>query len=492
MATTAIDENLRVNVHSAHTEPSSVDAMLTEMQISRKHTTDSTTTTTTNAELSLTDENRIRRAPKIRTLGVQNFSRQKLMSSDVIVQCGLLNNLHNYRILPKSSEASNHYLVTDDVVDRFYGKQVLRRLQLCGYKVHKLVMPSGENSKCMAEFSRLVDEILRRGIDKKSFIFSLGGGVVNNMCGMIAATLYRGIGLVHMTTTSMGQVDAAIDFKQAVNSCYGKNLIGAYHPASLILVDPTSLRTLSDRHLCNGLSEAIKHALCQDPALVSYFVKNAAHHSQDAFLDHVVRRTLALKLPTLNADQSDDFNEMVPQYGHCVGHAIEHLSRYSLLHGEAIAIGMCVCAEISVVMGLAESSLIEQHIRVFQAYNLPCFVPAHMTVDAIVDKIRYDKHYTHKEPTMGLLTALGSMHSEEGVCGIKIKADVLKTALKRNKLRGEKSTARRQTILAAADHDNEDDENSDSESDAENNTHNESGSDLDSELETSSSSEADL
>lgn len=383
---------------------------------------------------------------------VAEFRRFKPeMRSQVLVGRDILARLEEkaLEIVPALCHQSQNYLVTDSIVDGLFGEDVLRKLRGAGLLVEKLVMPadamdeagesSAESHKTLAVFAGLVDQILARGLDKKSCVISLGGGVVNNLCGFIAGTLYRGITLVHIPTTMMAQCDAAIDFKQAVNHPRGKNLIGCYHPAQVIACDPTVLTRQSRRHLLNGLSECIKHAITQSAELLTAIVEGAVEGKLESvdYLEHVIRETVLHKVPTLTNYESSDFNEMCPQYGHAIGHSIEHLSWTqkgvtALLHGEAIAMGMCISAEVALLMGVCSESVVAEHYEAFESVGLPCFLPREMDVEGVVQQMVYDKHFVSKRPTMGLAVRMGEMYCVDGSYGHAIDADVLETAMRVN------------------------------------------------------------
>eukprot|EP00182_Erythrolobus_australicus_P007059 CAMPEP_0185829142 /NCGR_PEP_ID=MMETSP1353-20130828/68_1 /TAXON_ID=1077150 /ORGANISM="Erythrolobus australicus, Strain CCMP3124" /LENGTH=429 /DNA_ID=CAMNT_0028526895 /DNA_START=121 /DNA_END=1410 /DNA_ORIENTATION=- len=381
-----------------------------------------------------------------------NFSRyHHKMSTDVIVQDGILANWSSAvrQVLPKDSLLSNNYLITDAIVDELYGEHVLSEMKKADLKVFKLVIPaeacdeSGESSaemhKTLGVLSWVIDQVLEHGIDKHSCIVSLGGGVVNNLCGFLASTLYRGISLVHITTTMMGQADAAIDFKQAVNHSKGKNLVGAYYPAKAVVCDPATLTTLSDRHILNGLSECIKHALTQSEDLLDFILAGVHDLHDTSFLERVVSLTVQHKAPTLTNYHDSDFNEICPQYGHAIGHAVEHISWAegrgpALLHGEAIAIGMCASAEIARLSGYCSQRVVDLHYEVFQRVGLPVYLPSNIGLDECVDKLTYDKHYVRAKATMGFVVEVGEMYVDEitGKYGVAIEDDLLKRGLEMN------------------------------------------------------------
>ncbi len=365
-----------------------------------------------------------------------DFKRPKMMKTNIVIKRGLLDSLHKIRLIPKEFSNSPHFILTDSIVDKLHGERVLHGFLKAGYNVRKLVIPAGESSKNTTDYVQLADEIFSYGMDKHSIIISLGGGVINNMAGFLASTLYRGIGLMHIPTTTMAQFDAAVDFKQAVNSPKGKNLLGSYYPALIIAIDPNVLLTLEDRHIFNGLCESIKHALTQDATFLDYLIKNHARAKDVEFLEEVAKMTLSLKIPLLNGDVNDDRNEMLPQYGHSVGHAVEHLSSYDLLHGEALSIGMCVTAEIAKLLGICDKETVDLHYKVLEKYNLPTIVPDYMTEDDICNAIRYDKHHLEGAPHMALLEGIGRVWSDNGIHSIPVDYAVLKRAVNINKSKG--------------------------------------------------------
>ncbi len=363
------------------------------------------------------------------------FARERNMRSDIIIERGLLKNLSSFRLIPEKKADSPHFIITDSNVDALYGDAVLQSMTGVGYNVKKFVVPEGEKSKNIDEYSRITDGVFSYGLDKNSIIFSLGGGVVNNLAGVLASTLYRGVELQHIATSSMSQVDAALDFKQAINSRSGKNLIGSYYPASRILIDPEVLTTLPERHLRNGIAESLKHALTQDVVFVNRLLELADKLSSVDVLEEIIRTTIELKVPLLNGPVGDDRNEMLPQYGHSVGHALEHLSGYELLHGEAISIGVAVSAEVARLLGICDKETVKAHYDLFSAYKLPTIIPDSITAHDILDALHYDKHFVKGSPHMGLPVAVGAMWNDRGVYSVPVDTETLRRAIDINKSR---------------------------------------------------------
>lgn len=254
----------------------------------------------------------------------------------------------------------------------------------------------------------------------------------------MASTLYRGIGLVHFPTSLLAQVDAAIDFKQAINFDHGKNLVGSYYPASKIIVDPLVLRTLDMRLIRDGLAESIKHAICQDTKFLSYICSNSEHLADLDFLAEVVSKSIELKLEVMSGDLDSDYDETLKQYGHAIGHAVEHLSDGEIFHGEAIAIGMCVSSEAALLLGLSDIETVEMHYDVFTRMGLPTTVPESLSLSDLWEKIRYDKHFLSGKAYMGLVRTAGVMAlTNNGNYGHYVAREVIFEAIERNRHRFE-------------------------------------------------------
>lgn len=366
------------------------------------------------------------------------FAREgKVLRTEVIIRRGLLEPdelaANGRHLLPEKCWGAPIHVVTDEAVDALYGDQVVEGLTAAGFIAHKVVMQtdvdeSGETStehfKTVESMMRCSDLILERGITKHSAIVSLGGGVVNNLAGVLAGMLYRGITLVHLPTTTMSAFDAALDFKQAINHTLGKNLLGCYYPATTIAIDPDALSTLSERHSLNGVAEALKHGLTQSVELTDMIVRPLREGDpykvikDGAYMERLCKAALEIKAPTLDDYNNSDFNEFCPQYGHAIAHSVEHMSWSSkahqpLLHGEAVAIGMCVSAEVAFLKGVCTRSVVDEHYDLVGATGLPIYVPLTMDVAPLIRQMRFDKH-TVKNPTMGLCAQIGGMAMAPG------------------------------------------------------------------------------
>ena len=331
--------------------------------------------------------------------------------------------------IPARSASSPIFVFTDQTVNRLYGDNFVSALESRGYLVHRIVMEDGEVSKTITNYARLVDHVLEKGIDERSVLVSLGGGAVCNVCGFVASTLYRGIGLIHVPTTLMAQCDAAISHKQALNGARGKNLIGAYYPPIRVVVDVNFLATLEDWLIPDGLAEVVKHALGQDAQYLKDLLAYQGDHRDPDFLEWVVKRNIELKCELMAVDPKEHASGMVLQYGHNVGHAVEYLSGYDLSHGEAVAVGMMVAARIARMLGGCDDELVELHRAVIAKYNLPTEIPAYMRIPDILDALRYDKKYLTEGVRMALTAEPGKLWQVGGDYAIPVPDDVLIPAL---------------------------------------------------------------
>jgi 3-dehydroquinate synthase len=326
--------------------------------------------------------------------------------------------LHEHRSSP-------HILIADEQVHRLFGESVVSRLRAADLDVRVLVVPAGESAKSEEVYLRLLGETLDSGVDKGSHVLTLGGGTTSNVGGFVAATVFRGLPLIHLPTSLMAQLDAAVDVRQAINHERGKNLIGAMYAPKAVIIDSQLLTTLPLRHLRSGMAEAIKHALTQSAAFVRELGANAHRLTDAAYLDAVVRETLRLKLKLLKGGAMRDLAELHLQYGHCIGHAIEAASAYALLHGEAIAIGMAVSARIAAALGICSSDVVRDHLDLLQAYGLPVDLPADIDAAAVTEAATRDKNAIRQVPRLVLPWKTGRIYRVEGDGFVSFDADVL-------------------------------------------------------------------
>lgn len=248
---------------------------------------------------------------------------------------------------------SRLYVASSPRVWRLVGPTVLAGLEVPDNRV--MLVSDGERSKTLATMTRLLDALVADGADRKAVLVAVGGGVLGDMAGFAAATYLRGIRLVHVPTTVVGQVDSAIGGKVGVNHRLGKNLIGAFHQPALVAVDPDLLRTLSRRELRAGLYEVVKYAVIASPDLWGRLERDmpALLRGNQTALLPVIEACDRIKADVVSRDEREQGLRRILNFGHTIGHALEAVSRYRLLrHGEAVAYGMRGASAMAVVRGL--------------------------------------------------------------------------------------------------------------------------------------------
>lgn len=374
------------------------------------------------------------------SLSAWELLRPRDLRSTLIYEPGIVESGSWVDKMAKPNAGSPQYVVTDETVDVLYGESVMSALTRAGLQSTKLVVAPGERTKSLDTYTALASRIAAIGLDTTSSIVALGGGVVLNLAGLLASTLHRGIRLVHLPTTLMAQIDVGVDFKQAINGPTGKNQIGSYYAASLVVVDPHVLRTLSAREVASGLAEAIKHALAEDQTLLEQLRRYPGMQHDEPLLDLVSKRTITLKATGLAESRLDGPKEMAAQYGHAVGHAIEFLAGGALLHGEAIAIGMCVMAEVAFKLGVCERATVQLHYDLLQAFGLPTRVPDEIGTDAIARTMRSDKHFAGEQVNVGIVKAPGHLWEADGSFAFPLELGLAEAAIATN--RGQVKPAR--------------------------------------------------
>ncbi len=248
-------------------------------------------------------------------------------------------------------------LVTHPALAETYGyvPAVVSSLREAGHEVSPVIVPPGEESKSLDQVTRLCRELVQAGLDRGSAVLALGGGVIGDLAGFVAATLFRGIAFVNLPTTLLAQVDSSVGGKTGVNLPEGKNLVGAFHQPRLVLTDVLTLRTLPEREFRSGLAEVVKHAMIVDAAFFDSLERQADRilaRDPDA-LQGMVARSCAIKARFVEDDEREGGLRAALNFGHTVGHAIEAALGYgAITHGEAVAHGMVVATALSVRRGL--------------------------------------------------------------------------------------------------------------------------------------------
>jgi len=287
-------------------------------------------------------------------------------------------------------------VITDRNVARLYGTRVRRALSRKGLKVETFAIPPGERSKTLRTIEALARRLLRAGMERGDIIAALGGGVVGDIAGFLAATYMRGVDYVQIPTTLIAQVDSSIGGKTGVNLREGKNLLGSFHQPVAVLTDPKVLRTLPTRHFNNGMAEVIKTAAIGNARLFRFIEDNASkiRSLRPNVLAHIIAECCRLKARIVEKDERESGIRAMLNFGHTVGHALEAAEGYrSLLHGEAVSIGMVAAAKIARHVGAASGKTAERLIALLQEFGLPTSLRPvkRLDVNMLVRAMKADK-----------------------------------------------------------------------------------------------------
>ena len=321
-------------------------------------------------------------------------------------------------------------VISDDVVGPLYAQRTLSSLEAAGFEASSLTFPSGEASKNLNTVCRAYDWLVERRAERGSAIVALGGGVVGDLAGFVAATYLRGVPFVQVPASLLSMVDASIGGKVGVDHPQGKNLIGAFYPPRLVVEDPGLLTSLPPRSLREGYAEVIKHALVLDPPMLEVLERDAERllAVEAELTTETVARNAALKAGVVSDDEREGGRRMILNYGHTIGHAIEVVSGYSSIrHGEAISAGMMAAAEIGCRLGVTPASVGQRQQRLFARYELPTH-HAGIDVDAVIDALSRDKKVALKRVRWVLLEDFGRPVVRDDV-PLDLVRDVLKETL---------------------------------------------------------------
>ncbi len=316
-----------------------------------------------------------------------------------------------YGTLLRELDATDLVVLTDKRVYRLYGEPFLASLREAGFEPKLIVIPDGERSKSMETFARLLDRLAELECDRRAVLVNFGGGVISDLGGFVASAYMRGIRYANFATSLLGQVDACVGGKVAVNSRHAKNLIGAFHHPSHAAGDPELLATLSDRDFRSGLAEAIKVAILDGSELFEFLERDreAIRAREPAALTHVVGEGARVKMDMIARDPYEADLRRPLNFGHTIGHPIETEFGYrGIRHGEAVAIGMGVATAIALHRGLIERDDADRILDLLQAYDLLGYDEP-IRPDAVVEHVRYVRLIRGKKLHFVLPTRIGAV-----------------------------------------------------------------------------------
>jgi 3-dehydroquinate synthase len=311
-------------------------------------------------------------------------------------------------------------VISDTNVARLHGERAMESLRGAGFQPVAITVPAGEKSKSLEQVEWICERMIEAGLDRKGWVVALGGGVVGDLAGFVAAVYHRGVPFVQAPTTIMAQVDSSVGGKTGVNARNGKNLIGAFHQPRAVLADTDTLATLPEREFNEGFAEVIKHGAIRDRTLLE-----AVEAMDRGNLAELIARNVAIKARIVEADEEERTGERaLLNFGHTIGHAIEAAAGYgNLLHGEAISLGLVAACRISVEKAGLDPAEAQRVMKLLEKYELPVTLPEGVPMEGILGALKADKKFEEGAIRFVLCPRLGEAFvSKEVTMGDVVKA----------------------------------------------------------------------
>jgi 3-dehydroquinate synthase len=334
-------------------------------------------------------------------------------SYDILIGSGLLRQLAT--LVREYAPAAAYAVISDAHVGKILGEDTVAQLSAAGHRAALFTFPAGEANKTRDTWASLSDRMLASHFGRDSAVIALGGGVVTDVAGFVAATYLRGVSLVQVPTTLLAMIDSSIGGKTGVDVPAGKNLLGAFHQPRVVIADPELLGSLSSVQLAAGLAEAVKHGVIADAEYFAFLEREyAAIFAKHApALERVVQRSVEIKAAVVAQDEREKGRRAILNFGHTVGHAIEATSQYDVLHGEAVAIGMVYEGRLAELLGIAAGGVAQRIQTALERLNLPVERPDASNVDDLLAAMRTDKKVRAGEIRLALPRAIGSAHGDD-------------------------------------------------------------------------------
>lgn len=334
---------------------------------------------------------------------------------DILIDKNVLDELKLF--FNNEGYSKNALIVSDTNVSKLYANIIADILKSVGLKVKIHVVKAGEGSKSLAVAEKIFTCCIEHNLDRKSVIVALGGGVVGDMTGFVAATYMRGVPFVQIPTSLLAQVDSSVGGKVAVNHSLGKNLIGAFYQPKAVFINLDFLKTLPKREIYTGLGEIVKYGIIYDAEFFSFLEKNSENilALETQTIEKVIARSCEIKAEVVSKDEKEGGLRRILNFGHTVGHTIEketHYLRYN--HGEAVAIGMQAAAAISLKLGFIDKSVQDRITNLNKAFHLPLQAEG-CNVDNMMADLFHDKKTVNGKINWVLIDKIGNTIIKEDV-----------------------------------------------------------------------------
>jgi 3-dehydroquinate synthase len=360
-----------------------------------------------------------------RTLSCQIPS--SLVQYEIDIGWGLLSRQTSYL----HSLAPRFAMITDDIIASLYGESLHKTWSSFGLEMELFSFPHGERHKTRATKELLENRLFEKGLGRDTCVIALGGGVVTDLAGYLAATYCRGLPLVMIPTSLLGMVDACIGGKTGVNVPYGKNLLGCIYQPRKVIIDPSTLKSLPKKELANGIVEIIKHGLISDCKLFEYLEvhSNRLLALDSSVVEQAIFESCRIKNEIVQQDEKEKGKRRLLNFGHTIGHALEWLTRYSLSHGEAVAIGLIVESCLSLKLGLLDQNSFDRIKKILVQYGLPLRLSVPIPIQTMLDAMALDKKSLRGQPRFVMMNAIGSPLSYDSHYCTSVNESVIKNTL---------------------------------------------------------------
>lgn len=354
-----------------------------------------------------------------------NLNKTEDNSYDILIQEGVLARVANE--LKNEGLAHRFALITDKTVEALYGRKLHEDLVNEGLIVEIIAFPAGEKYKNRETKAWIEDRMLEHNFGRDSAVIALGGGVVGDIAGYVAATYTRGLPYVQIPTTLLACVDSSIGGKTAVDTAYGKNLIGSFHQPWRVYIDVDTLMTLGEKEIREGLAEVIKYGVISDEALFAYLedhLEKIFSYDKEA-LTRIVKRGCEIKARVVERDERESNLRKILNFGHTIGHAVENMSGYTISHGQAISIGMAQEGALALEMGLWEKEELERLTALLAKAGLRTAMPGGTDIKDIINTMKLDKKSRAGHIEMVLPECIGRMSETPDGYGHKIDESLI-------------------------------------------------------------------
>lgn len=310
-------------------------------------------------------------------------------------------------------------VVSNPTVGAIYGETVRTGFKAAGFSVAWVEIPDGEEYKSLETVRGLYDAALDTGLERGDAVIALGGGVIGDIAGFLAATYMRGVSFVQVPTTLLAQVDSSVGGKVGVNHPRAKNLIGAFYQPRFVVADVEVLATLPGREVRAGLAEVIKYGIIYDAKFFAWLEENIERllsMEQLALLEHAVSVSCRIKAAVVSADEREEGARTILNFGHTVGHALEAVTGYSrFVHGEAVAVGMVAAGRLAVRSGYFRESGVERLTALITRCGLPQHIPPDIPLEPLIDAMHRDKKIAGNQLTFVFPEDIGRVRVVRGV-----------------------------------------------------------------------------